>query len=368
MSDYETEMIILAIATSVLSMALFCMCCVCTRHDSSNKHVLTGEQRRKLMHGKRQPVASNVRETERFFRNSRGMALYTHVIEPRDTPPRAVVMHCHGFADNTEWAGYRTAERVCLGGSVAVAMIDYEGHGQSDGLSVLVPSFDQLCRDAASFFQSVKERYPTLPVFMYGESMGGAVALNVADILPPNFFSGVMLVAPMCKIADDMKPPQFVINNLIRLSHVFPTAAIAPVPDVLEKAFPYKEKLEFIKSSPICFTHKPRLATAREVLNASLKREERLSEVVVPFLVMHGGGDTVTDPKISQALYDQARSTDKTIKLYDGLCHALTCGETDENIQRVFSDLLAWMGERIPAKRGDDGDEDTAESKIDVTM
>jgi predicted esterase len=43
-----------------------------------------------------------------------------------------------------------------------------------------------------------------------------------------------------------------------------------------------------------------------------------LSEFDAPFLVLHGKEDKVTDPKLSQALYDESKSKDKTIKLYDG--------------------------------------------------
>jgi hypothetical protein len=45
-----------------------------------------------------------------------------------------------------------------------------------------------------------------------------------------------------------------------------------------------------------------------------------LSEFDAPFLVLHGKEDRVTDPKLSQALYDESKSKDKTIKLYDGKC------------------------------------------------
>jgi acylglycerol lipase len=39
-----------------------------------------------------------------------------------------------------------------------------------------------------------------------------------------------------------------------------------------------------------------------------------------PVLILHGLADTVTDPMLSQALYDECSSTDKQIKLYEGKC------------------------------------------------
>jgi hypothetical protein len=66
----------------------------------------------------------------------------------------------------------------------------------------------------------------------------------------------------------------------------------------------------------------------------------------MPFLVLHGEADTVTDPEVSRALYEGAASTDKTFKLYPGMWHGLTAGEPDENVELVFSDILAWLDQR----------------------
>lgn len=66
-------------------------------------------------------------------------------------------------------------------------------------------------------------------------------------------------------------------------------------------------------------------------------------QVTLPFLVLHGEADTVTDPEISKALYERASSRDKTMKLYPGMWHGLTSGEPDENVEIVFRDIIAWL-------------------------
>lgn len=60
-------------------------------------------------------------------------------------------------------------------------------------------------------------------------------------------------------------------------------------------------------------------------------------------MVLHGDADTVTDPEISKALYEQAGSEDKTMKLYSGMWHGLTAGETEANVDIVFKDIIAWL-------------------------
>lgn len=69
--------------------------------------------------------------------------------------------------------------------------------------------------------------------------------------------------------------------------------------------------------------------------------------MTLPFFVLHGEADTVTDPEVSRALYERASSKDKTIKLYPGMWHGLTSGETDENIEKVFADIIMWLDKRI---------------------
>jgi acylglycerol lipase len=66
--------------------------------------------------------------------------------------------------------------------------------------------------------------------------------------------------------------------------------------------------------------------------------------------VQHGKEDKVTDPKLSQALYDESKSKDKTIHLYEGMWHSLTGGEPLENVLLVFNDAIEWILARADDK------------------
>lgn len=65
----------------------------------------------------------------------------------------------------------------------------------------------------------------------------------------------------------------------------------------------------------------------------------------MPFLVLHGGDDIVTDPSVSQLLLEKASSRDKNFKLYPGMWHALTA-EFPDDVERVYSDIITWLEER----------------------
>lgn len=72
-------------------------------------------------------------------------------------------------------------------------------------------------------------------------------------------------------------------------------------------------------------------------------------QVTLPFLLLHGEEDQVTDPDISRELFESAKSFDKEFKLYPGMWHGLTSGEPDDNIELVFNDIIHWLNKRSPA-------------------
>lgn len=73
-------------------------------------------------------------------------------------------------------------------------------------------------------------------------------------------------------------------------------------------------------------------------------------QVSLPFIVLHGEEDKVTDPSVSKILYETARAADKTMKLYPGMWHSLSYGELPENLDIVFSDVVNWVDQRLNAR------------------
>ncbi|XP_058099011.1 caffeoylshikimate esterase-like isoform X2 [Magnolia sinica] len=241
----------------------------------------------------------NVTYEEEFISNPRGLKLFTCRWTPIQDP-KALIFLCHGYGMECSISMKGTGIRLAKAG-FAVYGIDYEGHGKSSGLEGYVPSFDDLVNDCSDYFTSVCEKKENKKKLKYllGESMGGAVAL-LLHRKKPKYWDGAVLVAPMCKV----------------------------------------------RSNPYCYKGRPRLKTGNQLLMASLEIEKNLDQVSLPFIIVHGGDDTVTDPSVSKLLYESAASTDKTFKLYPGMWHALTSGEPLENIELVFSDIIGWLDER----------------------
>ncbi|KAK7390744.1 hypothetical protein VNO78_18793 [Psophocarpus tetragonolobus] len=289
---------------------------------------------------------AEIKYEEEYVRNGRSMNLFACRWVPENGNPKALIFMCHGYAMECSITMKSTATRLAKAG-FAVYGIDYEGHGKSEGVPGLVMNFDLVIDDCSQYFTSICEEAHNKrkPRFLMGESMGGAVAL-LLHRKKPEYWDGAILAAPMCKIAKEMKPNTMVINVLSALSKVLPSWRIVPGPDIIDIAFKVPKVREEVRANKYCYKGKPRLRTAYELLRVSKQIEQRLPEVSLPFIVLHGEEDQVTDKEVSKQLYDVAASSDKTLKLYPEMWHGLLYGEPPENLQIVFSDIIDWINKK----------------------
>uniref|UniRef100_A0A0D9X0E9 Serine aminopeptidase S33 domain-containing protein n=1 Tax=Leersia perrieri TaxID=77586 RepID=A0A0D9X0E9_9ORYZ len=301
-------------------------------------------------------------ESSYFTAPGSGRRLFTRAWRPRGggAAPRALVFMVHGYGNDISWTFQSTATFLA-GSGFACYAADLPGHGRSHGLRAFVPDLDSAIADLLAFFRSVRRRveeekgHPSLPCFLFGESMGGAICLLIhlrTTTQPEDSWAGAVLVAPMCKISDRIRPPWPLPQILTFVARFAPTLPIVPTADLIEKSVKVPAKRVVAARNPVRYSGRPRLGTVVELLRATDELGGRLDEVTVPFLVVHGSADEVTDPAVSQALYDAAASEDKTIRIYDGMLHSLLFGEPDENIQRVRADILAWLNQRCNSTRG----------------
>ncbi|CAL9237308.1 unnamed protein product, partial [Arabidopsis halleri] len=288
--------------------------------------------------------SSEFQYNEEYIRNSRGVELFAcRWIPSSSSSPKALVFLCHGYgmecSDSMKECGIRLASA-----GYAVFGMDYEGHGRSMGSRCYIKKFANVVDDCYDYYTSIcaQEEYMDKGRFLYGESMGGAVTLLLHK-KDPLFWNGAILVAPMCKISEKVKPHPVVINLLTRVEEIIPKWKIVPTKDVIDAAFKDLVKREEVRNNKLIYQDKPRLKTALEMLRTSMNLEDTLHEITMPFFVLHGEADTVTDPEISKALYEKASTRDKTLKLYPGMWHALTSGEPDCNVDLVFADIINWL-------------------------
>jgi alpha-beta hydrolase superfamily lysophospholipase len=93
-------------------------------------------------------------------------------------------------------------------------------------------------------------------------------------------------------------------------------------------------------SDPLVYTGPIRIQTGSEILRITSYLQRNLKRITVPFLVMHGTEDRVTDPLASRDLYEYAASKHKSLKLYDGYLHDLLF---EPEWAEIAGDIIKWM-------------------------
>uniref|UniRef100_A0A2P2MQ88 Uncharacterized protein MANES_01G110400 n=1 Tax=Rhizophora mucronata TaxID=61149 RepID=A0A2P2MQ88_RHIMU len=96
----------------------------------------------------------------------------------------------------------------------------------------------------------------------------------------PNAWNGAVLVAPMCKIADDIVPPWAVKQFLIGMANILPKQKLVPLKDLAEAAYRDLKKRELAAYNVIAYKDKPRLRTALELLKVAQEIESQLKEIL----------------------------------------------------------------------------------------
>ncbi|KAK9091302.1 hypothetical protein Sjap_024479 [Stephania japonica] len=279
--------------------------------------------------------------------NSKGLEIFCKAWLPRKgVRLKGIVCFCHGYGDTCTFFFEGIAKIIAASG-YGVYSIDHPGFGLSEGLHGYIPSFDELVDNFIERFQVIKERSEAsgVPHFLLGQSMGGAVAIKV-HLKRPSDWDGIILVAPMCKIAENVKPPPAVLKALGFLSNVLPKAKLFPETDLADLAFRDPRKKKMAVYNVIAYSDRMRLRTGMELLKATDDIERQIEMVSSPLLVLHGAADKVTDPAVSKFLYENASSKDKTLKLYPEGYHCILEGEPDERISIVFDDIVSWLDSR----------------------
>ncbi|PKU80818.1 hypothetical protein MA16_Dca025816 [Dendrobium catenatum] len=166
-----------------------------------------------------------------------------------------------------------------------------------------------------AFLDKVLTENHGLPCFCFGHSTGGAIVLKA---LAPIF--SLFVPTYQFSAANKKGPP------------------VSRDPEALKAKY----------SDPLVFTGAIRVRTGYEILRISYYLQQNLKRLTVPFLVLHGAADTVTDPVGSKMLYKEASSSDKIIKLYDGFLHDLLFEPEKEEI---ISYIIEWLSSRLEAEQ-----------------
>ena len=220
--------------------------------------------------------------------------------------------------------------------------LELRGHGKSEGIRCYVDSFDEFIYDLHALIAEIKIIYPSTPIYLLGESMGGAVAIKYT-IIYPYVVSGVILLAPMCGIPKDLEPPLYKAYSLIAMSYLFPTWGLIPYKS--DKSCRYTEYLNAKHSNKYQYDAPLRLAMGRECYYTMKWLDENKKKFITPFIVFHSKTDKITNIDNTKIFVNGCNTINKKfIELEDGN-HTLfvPLNVNDAQPNDIMMQIIDWI-------------------------
>jgi acylglycerol lipase len=256
--------------------------------------------------------------------------------------PRAVIVALHGMSDYSN--AFDMPGRYWAQLGITTLAYDQRGFGRSDNPGIWAGA-DVMRADLDDAVAAARARYPGLPVFALGESMGGGVVLTSLASSTPLAVDGVILVAPAVWSRGDM--PLSYRAALFLGAHLVPgmilsnSAASHVVTIVPSDNVPM---LRALGRDPL-FQKQTRIGAIYGLVN--LMDEARTAPdgitAAPPLLFLYGANDQIIPAKPTDAVIAALKSKPAvplTVKRYDHGYHMLL---RDLEGETVDQDAADWM-------------------------
>lgn len=193
--------------------------------------------------------------------------------------------------------------------------------------------------DLIRFIDETEKLYPdNKNRFVLGYSLGGLYT-NLINLKKPNYFNGMILLAPAVQF--DFTKNKYLIPIAQLLNRIYPKLGLFYTREVPSK---HKEIIENITNDPLIYKGKFRVGTAISIMDSLKYIYSNLDKVSTPYFLIHGKDDTVIPYQHSSDFHNKTKIQDKTFLLVDNIDHYIP---KDKLIDAYFKDIIFWMKERL---------------------
>ncbi len=265
-----------------------------------------------------------------------GLKLYGQGWVP-DGAPKAAISLVHGLGEHSGRYAHVAAHLTAAG--YALVTYDQRGHGRSEGKRGHAASYDALMDDVSMLLGETATRYPGLPYFLYGHSLGGNLVLNYA-LRRKAELAGVIATSPALRTATPVpgwkrglagllydRLPDLLMPNGLDLS------GLSRDPDVIAR----------YQADPLVHD-RTSVRLGADILATGEWAFDHAADFPLPLLLMHGSEDRLTCPKTSAKFASGV--ADCTFVLMDGCYHEL---HNEPEAPEVLDAMTAWLDRRTAA-------------------
>jgi alpha-beta hydrolase superfamily lysophospholipase len=245
--------------------------------------------------------------------------------------PRAAVCIIHGMGEHI--GRYHHVADFLHRHGIATAGIDLPGFGRSGGarghsdLPSLLSQIELLVR-------RMQEWHPGIPVFLFGQSMGGNLVLNYL-FDKRSAISGVIASSPWIRLP--AQPSPWLIGFAQVMSRIMPALTKANGLDTGELSSDPAVEAAY-RADPLVHD-RVSMALGLSMLKGAHRLDRQAGHSPAPLLLMHGSRDRLTDPIATEALAGRLVG-DVSLKIWPGMKHEL---HNEPGKAEVMSQFVKWM-------------------------
>lgn len=260
-----------------------------------------------------------------------GIKLYYQGWEA-EKKPKGVICLVHGLGEHsgryTHWgemlnqAGYH------------LLSYDLRGHGKSGGKRGHVSSFLDYVRDTGALLGEAVKKYPGMPLFMYGHSLGGIITVEYVLRRKPKL-NGVVVSALSIRTSLQEQKAKIMLSKI--LGSIIPKSTISSglVPSTISRD---PEVVRRYVDDPLVH-HQVSLGWGKSALQTITWIDQHASEWTLPVLFMHGEKDELGYAEGSRE-YASKIKADCTLKIWPGMYHEV---HNEPEKDEVFEFLRGWL-------------------------
>jgi acylglycerol lipase len=250
--------------------------------------------------------------------------------------PQALVLALHGFNDYSN--AFANLGPYLATHGILTYSYDQRGFGNTAQRGRWAGGA-RMIADLQMLTRLLRERYPETPLFLLGESMGGAEIMAAAAL--DDRADGIVLVAPAVWSRDTMSPIQ---NLVLKVAvHTVPWLELTGTgieirpSDNLDMLHAYSADPLVIKGT--------RVDALWGVTNVMDRAMAQAAELLEPALLLYGEHDQIIPKDAFCTLLDRIPADNQGIRilLYRNGWHMLT---RDLQGERVMEDIAAWLTDR----------------------
>jgi alpha-beta hydrolase superfamily lysophospholipase len=264
-----------------------------------------------------------------------GLRLYFQCWQT-DQPEKGVVCLVHGLGEHS--GRYAHWANLLNQAGYDFAAYDLRGHGKSGGQRGHASSFDDYVKDTDILLTVAEEKYPGIPRFLYGHSLGGLIVTYYALLKKPRL-NGVIVTALSNKTSIQEQKVKLILSKA--LGSIVPKMSIATglVPATISKD---PEVVTRYVSDPLVH-HIATVGWGKSALDAIAWSDKHVSEWTLPVLFMHGEKDQLAYAEGSKEFAGKIKA-DCILKIWPGLYHEV---HNEPEKEQVFEYMLNWLNVHI---------------------